>query len=339
MNLLDVVPLAAPSALSKVALQHLETARKSSRVVAAIDTVNILATLNHPESHALKTVRSQHTEMLEAVRYKFFAETGTLAVNATTLAHTDASDKDIVPELYGMDTLGKVASEGPRVTTTMLRDVVDRLGFVLMPFEYLSDAGTKDAPPTAHRFRRFMREHTCYVVAPPVYYSIKNHVASPADLDVYAGTPVAQAFMAVGMTVPMFRTIVRDLADMRNTLREHSNRMDALNAAVENLSKRVARAEQELQGYAQRLEQLQAEAEKHKAAEVRRAVKDFEGAALAYDPLMFALPKGASLLDDVVCPLGPAWGPDFHDAVLPALGFVWAKNQRKRLEATFSKLY
>lgn len=313
MNLLDVVSLSTPRAPTdagdKLIAQALAASARGD--AAALLYAYERDNARRPNERAmLERILGHHRDAYHALRGEIFAAMGTL------------------PEsLQGNDRLSSFAKTGPIVTSDTLRAIADRLGFVLMPLSYLAPAACEDMPSAAiRRFAEAFPHHSLYVIAPVAAYSIQNHVQAQQDNLLYAGKPVAQAFMALSVCVPMFRAITRDLSAAQETLKHHAVHIETFNQQIRDLHARNAQTQEELKSVTRRLEQIHADLERQKAV------------ALAQDPMVFGLPIGRSLTDSVLCPLGPAWGPDFEAAVLPALGLELVKGQRARLEAFYKQV-
>lgn len=220
----------------------------------------------------------------------------------------------------------------PRASLKDLREICDTLGFVIIPFEYLSskayDNEGGDVLRAIDTFKSQTEEHgVSYVLCPPNFYDINRHVrAKNGNLPIYAGRNSA-AFFAISMSVPMFRTILSEIEDNRK--------------AIGNVQARVSAAEENIQSLANQLESLRNSVERERkrvalekaaAEEVARRKEIEEARWLADEPLMFMVPGKSLLTEDVDVVLGPCWGPDFDAIVLAASGLKKKRGQRKKLD-------
>lgn len=226
-----------------------------------------------------------------------------------------------------------IAAQSPTVSLADARKIADKLSYLIMPFEYLDERSyQQERRPTFEAIKGFADDleawFDIYVLAPIPYYLVQKHVRAKTDRSLYAGKAVAQAFMAVTMSIPMFRAILGDVEDLRK-------RMDRLDARVTN-------AEAELKNLARRIDDLQAQAERQHAeaimaqqhtVAIQRQLETLRArtAFIAYDPMMLAIPKGTNLQADGTAIIGPCWGPDFEDIVVTALGLHKIEGQRKLL--------
>jgi hypothetical protein len=238
--------------------------------------------------------------------------------------------------------VGDVA-RAPRIKLGTVRAMADALGMVVFPMDYAADAVwswpdssgrdqwilTKERHGFVNAFpqkqknpRQWGYEH--YMLAPLEAYDVRKHVAHAKDLEIYAGSPVAQAFLAVTMMVPVLRT-------MWGEVREQRERLD--------------RAETEIKGVARRLAELQSQVERQRAAELlqQRARAKAERQRLEEavavkwwlprDPMMLAIPHFAGSISEGegYAYIGPCWGPDFDAVVAVALGYPPVAGQRAML--------
>lgn len=233
----------------------------------------------------------------------------------------------------GTDPLS-LAAQTPKVTLTHLRQVADKLGFVAIPVDYLNkqsyekeDFAVRDAISGFQK--KLSPWFDIYVLTPVVYYSVENHIKATADLPIYAGPDCAQAFMAINITIPMFRSIIQNLDQVRERTNQLAQSQNKTNQELQNLARRV----NELQAQVERqkreavLQELRLKQMEEQVAAIRSQQR-----VISYDPVMFAIPKGKTINDEGHAILGPCWGPDFQDIVLTSLGFQGVPKQRELLE-------
>ena len=233
------------------------------------------------------------------------------------------------------------AAEAHRVNLKEVRAIVDKLGFVVIPFGYLDPRSyaeeSFEMKSAIETFNRRLKDiYDIYVVAPVHHYSIDKHVRAEADLPLYAGEPCQQAFMAINMAVPMFRSLMMSV----DQLREHSTQvakqvnantslLDKHSQELKNLNRRVSELREQVER--QRAEALIAKAEQKRLQEELRTLRS-ESRFWAYEPMMLAIPKGVSISEDVPAIVGPCWGPDFEDIVMAALELKGIEGQGEMLD-------
>jgi hypothetical protein len=316
MILADFMPLSA--AKNERAIINQAAMREAVVLKGRLDAFKLVmgddATNDETRTLMKMTERTSH-RLLER-RAEILTKTGTLP-----------------DELRLEDDALTLASKTPTVSLADARMIADKLSFLIMPFEYMDDRAVdaeKHAMVTAIRgFAAGLGNwFDIYVLAPIPYYDVRKHVMAKDSLSLYAGSAVAQAFMAITMSIPMFRAILGEVTDLRNRM----ERVDA----------RVTKAETELQNLARSIKDLQAQAERQQAetilAQKRAAAQQREleelrarRSFIAYEPMMLAVPKGTSFQADGLAIVGPCWGPDFEDIVLTALGLRKIEGQRAEL--------
>lgn len=221
---------------------------------------------------------------------------------------------------YAVPPVGGPLDGLPMTTTVHARTLADRIGFAVMPWCYLSD---QMYPPDYETRRRIdalnEQELELWVMAPVVGYSLKKHLASEDDLLVHVPEDVSQAFMALSMSIPVFRAMQHQLDELRNHVRDYHDRVQNLAAEVKALTVRV----DDMAAHAAR-----ERARQHAEAS---AVKQRQEEILTWyrghsDPLVLILPPGKTIRDDTAAFIGPCWG-ELPKNIVKAL----ALTHRRRL--------
>jgi hypothetical protein len=216
-------------------------------------------------------------------------------------------------------------SETPWATLASLRNIADTLGFVMLPVTYLTDEILKygDSYSCSNgvgEFAKLCQWFDIYALCPPTCYDVSKHTHSEQDLPIYAGPLNSQAFMALNMTIPMFRSVVRQLGSLRRKVDEISDTIEAVEREIKSMKVRLDQIQQQS-------EQLIRQSLRQKELEIWQSKTPI----LAQDPLLFGIPKGQPITGDGSAILGPCWGADFEDDVLTGLGFKKVKAQRESL--------
>lgn len=315
-NLLDVVKIAPAVAKHKIVPAE-QIARDQLQAWRAAN-----ALMQHNEGgdwdtrRAVQEWRDKHASAYREAMGEIYAQTGTIP-------------RDL------LSTAGKqwkaVVGRGPVTTLGVLKKVADTLGFILAPTRYMSDTFWEESPTElVKQFDQLLCGHYLYAIAPPSYYSPQRHVESEDGyLPIYAGKGISQAFMAIEMTVPLFRTISAEHKELRNHLQRTDERIQRMESEISAINRRLARVEEDTNKILK---------QKLTAVETGGRLSSLK-TIIAHDPLVFGLPSDDVSEDEALCPLGPAWGPDFHKGVLPALGLHCVAGQRKRLERFFQSTY
>lgn len=200
-------------------------------------------------------------------------------------------------EGYVVPTLGNIVDR-PRTTTADARTIADRVGFLVMPFEYLSG---KYAPPYSQQNDiEKLTDFSLYVMAPISAYSLAKHIAGK-DAPIHVPEDAAQAFLALSMSVPVFRAMQRQLEELREHVRDYRERVHALEGDVASLKARMD--DLTTQVARQRAEQAAVKVEQERQTQ---AIRNWM--LSASDPLILALPEGKTIRDDCLAIVGPAWG-------------------------------
>ena len=253
-------------------------------------------------------------------------------------------DKHSLPAVLwgedGNDTLTK-AAKAPRIRLSEAREIADKLGFVIVPFEYLDPRSYEEESGELKKaIKAFDQKlsdlYDVYVLAPVHHYSIAKHVRAEGDLKIYPGKPCEQAFLAIDMAVPVFRSIFLNLDQLRTQAEETAEHVNR-NAAAINANKR------EMKNLSRRVDTLQKQVERQRADAIIEAAKQeklrnelselrAQNRFMAYEPMMLAIPKESSIEDDVPAIVGPCWGPDFEEIVLTALDMRKIEGQGEMLD-------
>lgn len=238
-------------------------------------------------------------------------------------------------------TADNVLLDMPMVSLSSVRSLAEALGWCIIPIGYLAPSHRprgygsnvlSDFTTTDHRCHRSpwafatcrKRErnagecvdldshHRLHVLAPLSAYSVEHHI-NAVDAPIFVPSDISQAFAALEMSIPMFRSMKRQIADNRE-------RIDGLREDVDSLGERITRIESDM--IAQRLEakaKAKVKAKVKAQAEERAAYEEW--AAGLTDPVSLIFPANASVTDDVDVFVGPSWGdvPDDVIATLKAL--------------------
>lgn len=352
-NLLDIVPVLAPE---KSTGKHPEVVRSQELKSGLEGALKFARSLELESDKGGRIedslVRAVNARLAE-IRTEVFRKTqGQLPkelreITIHSLAYRwldDGSSPQVLDTRTRRDDHTRIA-ESPRVLLQELRSIADRLCMVLMPLDYLIPAafrGYSSAASSVDRFKRALlsADFQPYVMAPIQYYSVSQHVkATNPDLPVYAGQH-SMVFMSVAMNIPMFRTILNDIEDLKS-------KMVRIETAVGNVQRNIASMQLQIDNLAKevaRQRQAVIVAERRAAAAEAAAVESVRTLEamrfIAEDPLAIGLPAGALPTDnDVPAVLGPCWGPDFADILAELNGLQVVAGQRGRLTKLIDGLY
>lgn len=317
MILTDVIQLTeAQPKQSPVLLKKVEEATKyKNRFDSVMDLLDVAT---RQEAPTLNEMRNRLQTLFNTARGEILAQTFTLPKDLISSSATDVLSR---------------AAETPKVKLSHIRDIADKLGFIVLPFQYLDDRSySTEHHNTQQAIKNFSENlspwFNVYVLSPVEFYSVYKHVKSSSDLPIYASQTSSQAFMAIEMMIPMFRTLDNNVGNLRL---QNTEIAKAVNKAAEEL-KNLARRVNELQAQIdrQRLQALIQEQENKKLREQLEEARQ-EREFFAREPLMLAIPKNTSINDDTLALVGPCWGPDFKDIVFTSVGLKKITKQREAL--------
>jgi hypothetical protein len=226
-----------------------------------------------------------------------------------------------------LDEMGRM-SESPRALLSDLRQLAHDLGFLIIPYDYLSWTATAaEWKPVERQISNFKGaagklDFATYIMAPPAYYGVMEHAkAKNPNQFCFDG----QHDVMMGLTrqnVYTFRTVfeaLNGLGDKIDDIRMRVSRAEenilgvqrqvaGLNGQVQRIQADLLRTKMEvgrqLDGLAHRV--ANAEAAAQHATELAQMV------LCMLDPLMFAIPSSTNLLSgETAAYIGPCWGPDF----------------------------
>jgi len=327
MKLADVVTLTKQPRWTKKQTAESESVQTALSVRNRYDSADTLFEFaNRDEKSSLKSLQKKLSTRFNVLRSDILLKEHSLP---KVLWNEEAKD-----------TLTK-AAKAPRINLSEAREIADKLGFVIVPYEYLDSRSYQDeSPELVSAIKAFNKKlsdlYSIYVLAPVHHYSVENHVRAVSDLKIYPGKPCEQAFLAIDMAVPVFRTIFLNLDQLREQAEETAERVNSNTAAI-NTSRR------EIKNLARRVDTLQKQVERQREEAVIEATKQenlrnqlnelrAQNRFWAYEPMMLAIPKESSIEDDVPAIVGPCWGPDFEDIVVTALGMKNIEGQGEMLD-------
>ena len=297
VKLYDVLTLEKPAETPAYNADWLERAKKQKNHWISW---NELLT----SGHATKMSREDQREVsasigrdLASYRTKILLESGSLP---ETLLFPSESDP------FSM------FARSPSASLESCRKLADDFGFVIIPLEYYSgpEKYTSDLRPVENFDRASGKEFTTYVMCPVRFYSPEKHVRSENDLEIYSGV-FAQAFMALGMSIPLFRQLSREVVDLGNRQTRTEVRLNNIEGELSNLSRRISALE-------------------NSEAERQRVAFAFAPKArvMAEDPLALAVPNKIGIMGDGNAKVGPCWGPDFEEALATKRGYKKQANKK-----------
>lgn len=228
--------------------------------------------------------------------------------------------------IFGEDGL-TLAARTPQMQLEDARHIAERLRFVLIPLSYMRDEARSMAfdyvGDALDQFEeKLMERFNIYVLCPPAMYDVFAHVKSDASLDLYAADP---GLSALGLQIPVLRSMWQE--------------MRALRARIDDAESRLKRVEDNVRALQTQLNNLQQQIAEQRRREERRRKIEAEQFMID-EPMALAIPKSASVHDDVRAVVGPCWGPDFDDIVMEAAKLKKIKGQREQLDETIhSQLY
>jgi hypothetical protein len=139
---------------------------------------------------------AENDQRLDALMWDVFWDQGTLPMTLAPKAK---------------DVLGKLA-QNPTAELSNIQRIVEKLGFVILPFEYLNPASYAQEPremkEAIQNFGSLRPDQLdIYVAYPAVHYSYENQLkAEDPNKKIWVSTDCRQAFLAIQLTIPMARS-------------------------------------------------------------------------------------------------------------------------------------
>jgi len=324
-NLLDVVPL---NPVSK--------AKPKNKLSAFVDKVNpVLSILTDVVSD--KNIHSKIVDdvnaQLSAMRKEIFLDGLTLpADQIQPLRVTYDKTYTVEPtSIYHKDTLTYLAAR-PTAKLEKLRHVADMLNMVIMPYGALDPRSLSDAD---YYERRSVNEFVAdaskqglalYVIAPLSLYTIAGHIKVTNDNDIYSGVH-ENVMTTVQLQLPMFTAINEAIGSLDRRVSSLEQTAKTVTSQIKALTDRLTQIEEktalEMKRKAMEIETLRTQIEESRAMAATASW-------IATDPLVFAVKRGTSLISDGAALVGPAWGPDFSNAILEVSGLSVIAKQRQK---------
>jgi len=274
---------------------------------------------SHEENQVLTKISNKIKNQFNQTRIDLLLQNSTLP---PSLINSDSNADDI----------SRIA-QTPKVKLGYLRELADRLGFILVPFNYLDprsyDQEDYNLRSAIGNFQKKLEPwFNIYILSPIHFYDVQKHVAADVDLPIYANKDAAQAFMAINMMLPMFRTLSMNIEQLCEKSREMGVFVNRTAQELKNLINRVAALEAQVEKQRQ---QTIIEEQRNRELQLRLEELRSQRQFWSYEPLMFAFPKQQTINDEGTAFVGPCWGPDFKDIVFTALGLTARPDQRKNL--------
>ena len=269
--------------------------------------------------YEVRTVKETVAKGYNKVRGDILRETGTLP---KTLGYKNN------------DGLSRL-SESPKVKLSEVRKLSNTLGFPIVPYVYMNaNVPTWEERRAIEGFveATLLAGMQPYVLCPMTAYQVTKHVAAEgiyADLPIYAPKDISHAFAAINMSIPMFRSLQKNVDHNGRRLSKVEENIESLSTKLDQLAAQVEQQQREM---------IEARAESTRAtdAEAKRLI-EASMMVRVYDPMLLAIPGDKSIHDKTWAIVGPCWGADFPDIVLAAMSIEKIPGQRKRLATLASK--
>lgn len=316
MILSDVVPLRKAEATKVKAKPYKEVEEATTNFLRRLEFLQSLREASYEEQQALRSLEKKGIRDLDTKVIKLAMENGGAEV----------------PEIIiQQNSIGAKIAQTPQADLAELRRIADLLGFLIIPFEYLHpDSYSQESYNMQATIKTFSQQvekwFTPYVVTPPVFYNVEAHASAETDLPIYSGPLTSQAMMALSMSMPMFRSLLRNLKSLAQNNREIQQQLQGVQQEISGIKSRLVA----LETYVEQQIQIQVQAERQRQAAAAAA----EAAAtrmLQYEPMLIGIPKGQNVHANCNVLVGPCWGPDFEDIVFTALQLRKVKDQRAAL--------
>ena len=209
------------------------------------------------------------------------------------------------------------ASKMPKGAVGNLREIADKLGFIIAPYMYVRDEvldlakmPRKSENPATNFYTKMVKNFDVHVLGPLSIYDINKHVQTEEQADVYwdLDNPV---IASIEMVLPALRALNTKIGDVEVSVGKMATQLDRLEKQVAENQRQAAMANVDSTN---RIASLS-------AREFTRV-----------DPLIFAVKQNTDIrTSNTFAFLGPCWGEDFKAIVFTALGLEIKAGQRKVL--------
>jgi hypothetical protein len=221
-----------------------------------------------------------------------------------------------VNNLFAEDTFA-MASKLQKSTTQELRRIADKLGFIIVPFTYVTNpiitmAENKDLINPVLEFNESMcNTFDIFILGPISIYDMSKHISSKGDKILYwdLSNPTISA---VEMILPALRELSKRVSTIEEKVNSLEESVGQMTTQLENLERQIAE------------NKLAIAQEAKENAALSKRLTDIKAQSFSRrDPLVFAVPKETNIREDnTFAILGPCWGEDFEDIVLESLGLL-----------------
>lgn len=328
MNLLDVVPLTktkkpTKSASDKVIQDVLQTQDLFKRLGVKVPS-EVFENANKIFAEERKNFFFDNNYMVKEKSFNIFNQYGGIR----------EVDHDPLISL----------SESPRSTLSELRDISDKLGKVIMPFQVLDYRSiTNESYAVRVQIESFDKavkssNMDIYVIAPLQLYDIHQHVklnSGNQSLDFYS-KDFQQIFTTIQLQIPLFSSIVESIKGLEGRVKELENVTNQIKIQVSSIQKQLESIQNDIN-------HRREEEAKLRAANTMlvSALSSMPGSSFfAKDPLAFAVPKGTNIkFDNSMAIIGPAWGPDFEPELATLFDVPVKENQRKTISPILKAIW
>ena len=239
------------------------------------------------------------------------------------------------------------ASLAPRASLNILKDVTEKLGFMITPWEHHNQRSFEtesiETQKAIKEFEGLEEYFDLYVISPLIYWDIEAIVkAEDPNKWSYVSSKISEIVNAIRIQLPTLRNFHQRISNLedrtddlesdsriyKQSIQEIYSELDRIQSEIEKINKKITQQDRELQ-----------EAQRAAAAALREAATARDEAAAsrslamqAIDPLLFAVPKGHNMEEDCKCVVGPVWGPDFNWLLLAKERMDVNLNQRPLIE-------
>jgi hypothetical protein len=258
-------------------------------------------------------------------------------------------------------------SKTPRASVEDLVEIASRLGFIIVPYEFLNprsyETESKATKKSIAEFGQIDGKMDVYVLCPPMHYDFGLHVKTNSpNKTIIAGEKNEQAFLALQLTLPSLRAMNHSIEGLRDSMKSMDLRIDQQNQMIHDQQRRMNESlqqhRQQVESQLKRLQEMFANDMKAQAQKIMSSASRSSGARAhqarmmkaldsgdmksaraalkelsfaVYEPLMFAVPTGTNLRERKGSALlGPCWGPDFEDIVAESVKLKVDKERRVR---------
>lgn len=242
------------------------------------------------------------------------------------------------------EAINKIAMS-PTVRLSSIREVADKIGFIVLPFEYMNEQAWSQDRAAQNKIRAFTKSsgarelgYIPYVLTPVLYYDVYKQISNRhPDLSIYTGTHSTN-LMSLQMMIPTLVTLYQDISNLKEQSNEQHSRLKKVEENISSMSKQLEMLQNQIQEQNKKI--IEQQEESRSLLNRVRELESGQWSLSIIDPMLFLIPERTDVIrDDCFAKIGPCWGPDFDDILAGALGYTPNPEQRMLIEDQIDQIW